>query len=275
MSPSQRYCHGRVAFLTWRCRLNLASLGSMENRNAKPNGDKIRDLRRLAGMTQHILGVKSGVDQRTVQRAEAGKPMQMESLSNIASALNVPLRQILAALSDGAEDDADALLAQSLIVLRPTQSGMALINTVAGSFDGKISCEAEPTTDNVDVLTALTSALEGMMPDPWRTPMEEPEFPLSARLRAAVAISGQIEQLAGFGIAVFNATYTAKAQIPYYDMDEGHMSVSGRSPYELVTLCRIIIAPATRDRISLKVDDLYVPPKAPVFEAADLEDIPF
>lgn len=247
----------------------------MENRNPIPNGDKIRELRERAGMTQDKLGIMSNVDRRTIQRAEAGKPMQMESLSSIASALNVPLPQILDMSSDKEDYEAEDLLAQSLIVLRPAQSGMALINTVYGSFDGKISCEAEPTAENIEVLTALTGAIEGMMPDPWRTPTEESDIPLSARLRLAVTINEQISQLEKFGIAVFAATYTAKSQIPRYDMDEGHMYVTTRMPFEQVTICRIMIAAVSKDRITLKVDDLYVPPKAATFEAINTEDIPF
>lgn len=247
----------------------------MENRNTNPNGEKIRKLRDFAGMTQEKLGLMSNVDRRTIQRAEAGKPMLIESLSSIASALNVPLTHILNVANGNADYDVEELLAQSLIVLRPTQSGMALINSIHGSFVGNITCEAEPTTENVEVLTALIGAIEGMMPDPWRNPMEDPDFPLSERLRMAVTINEQIKQLDTFGIAVFTAAYTAESQVPRYDMDEGHMYISNRTPYERVTICRIVIAMANKDRITLKVDDLYVPPKGPVFEATDMEEIPF
>lgn len=233
-------------------------------------------MRGLAGMTQEILGIKSGVDRRTIQRAETDKPMQMESLSSIASALNVRVSEIIRTAENEDGTNAEDLAAQSLIVLRPVDSGMTLINTLEASFDGKITCEAEPTSENIDVLEAMTSAIEAMMPNPWRTPMEEPVFPLSARLRQAVSLNQQIKQLLDFGIAAFVATYTAKAQMPYYDIDTGEMYVTSRTPRELVTICRIMLAPIARsDRITLKVDDLYVPSKAPAFEPNGLEDIPF
>lgn len=247
----------------------------MENRNPVPNGEKIRELRERAGMTQDKLGIMSNVDRRTIQRAEVSKPMQMESLSSIASALNVPLPQILGS-SNGRDDyQAEELLAQSLIVLRPVQSGMALINSVCGSFDAKISCEAEPNVDNIEVLTAFIEGVEGIMPDPWRAPIDEPGFVLSARLRMAVGMNEQIKQLEEFGISVFTGIYTAKTQIPRYDLDEGHMYVTNTTPFEQVTICRIMVAAAKQDRITLKVDDLYVPPKASSLEATDTEDMPF
>jgi transcriptional regulator with XRE-family HTH domain len=248
----------------------------MENRNTKPNGDKIRELRRLAGMTQDMLGIKSNMDRRTIQRAEAGRPLQMESLSSIASALGVPLPQLIDTSGVRVAEESEDLAAQSLIVLRPQQSGRALIDMIASSFDGKITCEAEPTTGNIDALTAITSAIESMMPDPWRTPMEDPKPSLTEQLRTALELGEQIKQLTEHEIAIFAATYTAQAQIPRYDMDTGDMYVSQRTPYNLVTICRIMLASAARgDRITLKVDDLYVPPKAPAFGSGDVEDIPF
>jgi transcriptional regulator with XRE-family HTH domain len=248
----------------------------MKIRSTKPNGNKIRELRGLAGMTQDILGIKSNVDRRTIQRAEAGNPVQMESLSSIASTLNVPLPQLIDTSGVRHVEETEDLAAQSLIVLRPLQSGKALIDTIAGSFDGKITCECEPTVGNIDALTAITSAVESMMPDPWRTPMEDPKPSLTEQLRKALELSEQIKQLTGHEIAIFAATYTAQAQMPRYNMDTGDMYVSDRTPYNLVTICRIMLAPAARgDRITLKVDDLYVPPKAPAFETTHKEDIPF
>ena len=153
---------------------------------------------------------------------------------------------------------------------------MALINTVHACFDANITCEAEPTVENIEILTGLTGSVEGMMPDPWRSPMQESGTPLSAKLRQAVQLSEQIKQLYGFGIAVYVATYTARTQVPFYDMDTGDMYITTRTPYTLETIGRILIAPIARgDRITLKVDDLYVPPKVPEFEPADMEDIPF
>ena len=247
----------------------------MEIRRTKPIGEKIRELRESAGKTQEVLAAMSGIDRRTIQRAESGKAVQMESLSSIASALNVPLTQIIEA-TDNDKDDVENLAAQSLIVLRPIQSGMGLINLVQSSFDGKMTCEAEPTTENIDVLTALISTIEEMMPDPWRTPTEKPAPSLSSQLRQAVTLTELIKQLSAFGITAFVGTYTASAQVPYYDMDEGHMYVTNRTPYKLVTICRVMIAQTTRgDRITLKVDDLYVPPKATALEPDSTENIPF
>ncbi len=185
---------------------------------------------------------------------------------------NVPLTQIIETAEKQDGDDVEDLAAQSLIVLRPAESGMTLINTIHGAFDGKITCEAEPTPENIDALTALTSAIETMMPDPWQAPTDEPATPLSDKMRQAVVMTGQIKQLEGFGIAAYVGTYTAQAQKPNYDMDTGEMYITHRTRMSLVTICRIMLAPLSRgERITLKVDDLYVPPKA----AFDMEDAPF
>jgi transcriptional regulator with XRE-family HTH domain len=241
----------------------------MQNALTVPDGEKIRELRAAAGMTQEKLAAMSNVHTRTVQRAEKGTPMQAESLADIASALKVQVPQIVRA-AELEEEEVDDLEAKSLIVLRPIVSGMALINTIRGSFDGAITCEAEPTQQNIDPLTELITALEQWMPQPWRSPSDEPEFPLSARLRVAVTLTEQLKVLATHEISVFISTYTAKAQIPRYDYEERQMYITARTPFDLVTICRIVIAPAARgERMTLKVNDLYVKPKAPIFEAPE------
>lgn len=240
----------------------------MESRFTVPHGEKIKELRSRAGMTQEKLGLMSNVDRRTIQRAEKSTPLQIDSLASIASALNVPLPQITRPTET--EDDFEDAQAKSVIVLRPVQSGMALINTVRGSFDGTIGCEAEPTPENIDTLTAIVATIEEAMPNPWRKPTEEPDFPLSARLRVAVDLGEHLKRLEGYSISVFVATYTARTQVPHYDMDEGAMYTTSRTPYELVTICKILLAPANRgDRISLKVNDLYVQPQPPAFESPE------
>ena len=75
-------------------------------------------MRELAGMTQEKLGLMSRLDRRTIQRAEGNIPIRMESLSDIASALSVPVPQIIDATGCPQSEDAEDLAAQSLIVLR-------------------------------------------------------------------------------------------------------------------------------------------------------------
>lgn len=58
------------------------------------NETRIGDLRRTRGWTQERLAEESGVAVRTIQRLEAGKDASLETISLIADALGVPVREL-------------------------------------------------------------------------------------------------------------------------------------------------------------------------------------
>jgi transcriptional regulator with XRE-family HTH domain len=65
------------------------------------NGTRVADLRRGRGWTQDRLAEASGVTVRTVQRLEAGNDASLETLSLVAKALEVPVRDLFGAVDDG------------------------------------------------------------------------------------------------------------------------------------------------------------------------------
>ncbi|MBF4608103.1 helix-turn-helix domain-containing protein [Curtobacterium sp. VKM Ac-1393] len=58
------------------------------------NEMRIGELRRLRGWTQERLAEASGLAVRTVQRMESGNDASLESLSSVAAALEVPVRDL-------------------------------------------------------------------------------------------------------------------------------------------------------------------------------------
>ena len=256
----------------------------MEKPMTLSKGEKIRELRELAGMTQEKLAIMSRVDRRTVQRAEQSTRLQMETLASLAAALNVPVAQIISV--EATVGDIDELTAKSLVVLNRIQSGIALLNIVRDSYEGRIACEADPTPENIESLTAIVGRLEELMPQPWRPPAEQTGMLLSERLRAAVIFSEQLRNLEVQGVAFYAGTYTAQAQVPLMDYDTHEMYITNRTPFTLVTMCVVIIAPADRgDRITVRANNIYVPPisKVPASEAPEgpqnqvnrEDDVPF
>lgn len=61
---------------------------------------RIADLRQEIGWTQERLATESGVGLRTIQRLEAGKDASLETLSLVADALRVPVRELFATIDD-------------------------------------------------------------------------------------------------------------------------------------------------------------------------------
>jgi len=268
--------------VTYRYRYAVCYSLAMDKQMTLSNGEKIRQLRAVAGMTQEKLALMSRIDRRTVQRAEQGTRLQMETLSSLAAALNVPVSQIIAA--DAPRDDVDDLTSKSLVVLNRVVSGISLLNIIRDSYDGKITCEADPTPDNIEALTGVIGKLEELSPDPWRRSGEEPSLSLSDRLRAAVTMGEQLKQLEIQGVGFFAGTYTVRTQIPRPDYETGEMYVTSRTPYELVSFFVVVVAPLTSgDRLTVKASNVYVPPKptpseAPTFEGpptVSSEEIPF
>ncbi|WP_434922444.1 helix-turn-helix domain-containing protein [Glutamicibacter sp. PAEs-4] len=55
------------------------------------NESRIAQLRRIKGWTQERLAAESGITVRTVQRLEAGNDASLETISQVAKALDVPV----------------------------------------------------------------------------------------------------------------------------------------------------------------------------------------
>jgi transcriptional regulator with XRE-family HTH domain len=70
-------------------------------RTIKPIGERILALRRARGWSQERLAEQAGLDKRTVSGAESGKGIYLATLKAIATALGVPIREIV--LEGGSE----------------------------------------------------------------------------------------------------------------------------------------------------------------------------
>jgi len=70
------------------------------------NETRIVELRKARGWTQEKLAEKSTVTVRTIQRLEAGNDASLETLTLLARALQVPVRDLFADIQDATLDDA-------------------------------------------------------------------------------------------------------------------------------------------------------------------------
>lgn len=66
------------------------------------NESRIVQLRQDRGWTQEKLASASGVGVRTIQRLESGTDASLETLSLVADALNVPVRELFVSIDDEA-----------------------------------------------------------------------------------------------------------------------------------------------------------------------------
>lgn len=231
--------------------------------NIHCDGEAVIKLRMHQGMTQDKLAAMSNVNIRTIQRAEKGEHLQLENIASIAAALKVTVSALTMSAGDAplakAEDDAGDR-ENNAVVLRPVASGKALLDIVSDSFTASLDCQVEPTAENIDALTSIVEAIEKLFPNPWESPYEHTHLSLADRLRRSVELSAKLVELDQFGIAVFAGKYTASAQVPYFDEDEGHMVVRIRAPYQPVTICRVTLEMRKKDRVVVMVTDKWEVP---------------
>jgi hypothetical protein len=220
------------------------------------------------------VSLSEKVSSRTVQRAEEGEFLQLDTLASLAAALGVTVAEITVPEESAEQIDQSETSESNAVVLRRMTSGMALIELIYDSFSGKLYCAAEPTEENIATLTDSSSASKGSFQTP--APFETESLTLAQRLREALAITSQLADLEKFGIAVFAGTYTARAQVPDYDPDEGFMATRRTQKFELVTVCRVSINRVGVDRLTVKVSDEWrdetPPPPSPL--SGD-DEIPF
>ena len=214
------------------------------------------------------------VNHRTVQRAERGEALQLDTLAGLAAALGVNIGELT--LTDGDPDQINhsETSESNVVVLRQITSGMALIDLICSSFSGRLYCAAEPTERNINALTDMVERIEKLIPTPWQSPLEAEDLSLAQRLREALAITARLAELEKLGVAVFAGTYMASAQVPRFDYDEGHMYVRTNQKFEPVTVCHVSINPIGAERVTVKVSDQWQE-QAPSTPPSIDDEIPF
>ncbi len=112
--------------------------------------EKLREMRRAAGLSQAELGRRVGVTERTIQNYELGsrKPQQMEIVQRLAEELHCPMEYLLGT-------------ADSYVVSAYERGGAgaardveALVSEISGLFAGGRLEEAEKDA----IMAALTRA---------------------------------------------------------------------------------------------------------------------
>lgn len=238
------------------------------------NGAQIRKLRAQMGFTQEKLAAMSAVNIRTVQRAENGEPLELETFNQIAQALNT---SPIAIQSRRADDDVGN--ESGFVVLRPTLEGAKLVQAVRKAFETDIEYDAEPTDDTIELLVELVDNLKTVSQKPWDYGwvVNGIGVPTDGEvLRIQLGASKLINQLATNGIDVFFGAYIAARKDPHVS-EEGHMYTSTNQKKEPKTVVLVRISNTGPDRIKIAVkDEWQEPPVEDFSRRPDFDDeIPF
>ncbi|MCB2130080.1 MAG: helix-turn-helix transcriptional regulator [Rhodobacteraceae bacterium] len=234
------------------------------------DGDKLRRLRTAKGMSQEKLAILANVNKRTIQRAENGDPIALETAAFIAEAVGVSpasLRGTQLELFETENKEWDE------VILVPVSSGRRLIEALRGSFEAEVAFDVEPTKDNIEPLAQLAALLEPFKPEPWEIPQAQYDPSQADVLQKQAEVNALLPSLLDMGINVFLGSYPASRQIPRYDMDEGCMYVRHNFPYRAVQVALLVVSDTTASHLMRKPDDLHVEMES---RRSDLDnDIPF
>lgn len=237
------------------------------------NGPQIRKLRAQLGFTQEKLAAMSAINIRTIQRAENGEPLELETFNQIAQALNTTP---LVIQTRRVEDD-DGGNENGFVVLRPTVEGAKLVLAVRNSFETEVEYDAEPTDETIELLIDLVSKLNAVSPkhwdEEWVRGFTKPGD--ADVLRIQLEATKLITQLAAHGIDVFVGSYFAARKVPI--MGEEGLYTSTNQKKTPQTVVRVRISNTGLERIKIAVDDEWKAPKVEDFSRGpDFDDeIPF
>jgi transcriptional regulator with XRE-family HTH domain len=121
--------------------------------HAIPIGQRIRDLRVARGMTQEKLARMSSVDIKTIYRTERGEDaMRLETLLDIATALEVSLDEVCAPDSPDAEAQGGESEGHGNLVLRRVERASSLYALADASEHYSWSFQVDPDEETADAI---------------------------------------------------------------------------------------------------------------------------
>lgn len=213
------------------------------------DADRVRTRREALGMTQEKLAAMSNVQVRTIQRLEAGAPVSLETLADVAAALRwTP--EAMGKAPDGDPAPEDAPWSASL---RRVGSARSVFEVLEPVLLAKLECRVSPTRESLVPLKRLVLQLEAQMPpEEWDTPRwDTAPVSLADRLDAMAELEEALSAIEALGLALYAGRYTELAIVPRWDMDEGCYFTKTSFRPEPVELARLVIAPSAGERLTV------------------------
>ena len=218
------------------------------------DGEKLRNIRLAKGISQEKLALMCNVNKRTIQRAEKGEPIALETAAFIAEAVQIPAASLRSTRLVFLEPQTKAW---NDVVLVPASSGRRIIDTLRSSFEAEISFEVEPTKQIIEPLTRIAKLMSLFKPDPWEQPRERYDPNYAEILEKQAELNEVLPELAGLGVNLFLGTYKARKQEPRYDMEEGVMYVRPNWAAVEVTIALLVITDTSATHLIRRPDDVF------------------
>lgn len=219
-----------------------------------PNSKALIDLRTKHAMNQEDLAGRAKVSVRTIQRAEAGSPIDLQTAQQIATALGVMPDAIR--IDDEPDADTEGNLTPdekdlTRVTLLPARSARSLLDVATACDECRLDHEVDIGPEAIDAAIEFCEALGPFLPVlcpediNFSGSSDDPAKNFMDRLRLEAKLNASMEKLRERGIAVFVGAYVDFIQRPRYDIDEGCWSTRINQKYEDVRLGLVRLGPAS------------------------------
>lgn len=228
------------------------------------DGAKVAALRAGCMMSQEKLAAMAKVDRRTVQRMEAGKPVALETVNQVAAPLGVTAFELRRLdLEESTDDVADG---NAGIHLKPERSGVRLIEAIVNA--DKIDFEAafEPWPEQIETAGPLLRLLEDLHPHTFEN-YHEYNHSLAnsavARMEAAAKVNAGIGRLASLkpeGLHVLFGQYTVMGQPWHWDDEVAAWCTHRNESEEVLTVAALRLVSVSKTNLWIPLRGKPVPP---------------
>lgn len=226
--------------------------------------EKLSRLRTRLCLTQEALAGRAHVSPRTIQRAEAGEPISLNNVQEIASALGVMASELLvqAPLEDGlVEPDTIDEAKTIAVTLRPRTTARALLDAIGDCLNTDLQCVADVRDEICPVVIAFLECLKSVLPDfpnDLTAPnadnrSADPAERLIEQIRCETQINQQLKSLREVGIEVYAGAYLDVRSMPTWDDFEGRWAWKTNSTPEDVKVAVVRLAPSHQRQLIVRL----------------------
>lgn len=232
----------------------------------KPNSNALIELRTKQAMNQEDLAGRAKISVRTIQRAEAGNSIDLQTAQQIATVLGVMPDAIrLDEAPKGEEEVISEDLSITRVTLLAAKTARSVLEVVTACdecrLDHQVDVGAEAINAAIDLCDALGPFLPILCPEDlnFTGASDDPAEKLKVRLRLEAKLNASIKQLNECGIAVFCGSYVDHIQRPRFDIDEGCWSIRLNQKYEDVKFGIVRLGPANSPQLIARVKTEAIP----------------
>jgi transcriptional regulator with XRE-family HTH domain len=183
-----------------------------------PKNDSLTKLREAKGMTQENLAHKSNVSVRTVQRAEAGSPINIETLAQLAATLGVRQEDLVASNPLDTGEYGETQLA----VLLPAKSGKEVADLFRVCAEANIDHLVDiSSTKKVGPVLQFLDAIEPHLPTltpeiDWDALALNKVQKIRLKIQLEQMVQTALEAMKSIGLQLYIGQITAMIVVPRY-----------------------------------------------------------